>query len=384
MAHYDEQREQEYAPLNFKYNPLKGKTMTKAYMILDLQFGSTGKGLLAGYLAKTRQPDTLVTAWGPNAGHTYIDENGREFIHRMLANGIVSPNLKTVLIGPGSVLDIDVLMAEISSCKDLLIGKKIIIHPNAVVVTQAHRDIEARNVKIGSTMKGTGAAVISRIERDPAAKVVASDAIPFWWLDQIAQMGISISLSDHHYDQAIKRAKLIQIEGAQGYSLSIYHGFYPYCTSRDVTPAQVMADTAMPFSIIPEVYGTLRTFPIRVANRFDDQGNQIGTSGPFYHDQEELDWADVGLEPELTTVTKLPRRIFTFSMEQTIEACFRCGPTKIFLNFANYLDKKAAKLLISEIHLALALEGMTCGIEWVGIGPNHEHVLNLTEYENGE
>ena len=81
--------------------------MTKAYMILDLQFGSTGKGLLAGYLAKTKQPDVVVTAWGPNAGHTYIDEDGREYIHRMLANGIVSPKLKTVLIGPGSVLVID-------------------------------------------------------------------------------------------------------------------------------------------------------------------------------------------------------------------------------------------------------------------------------------
>ena len=81
-------------------------------MILDLQFGSTGKGLLAGYLAKMRSPDVVVTAWGPNAGHTYIDSDGRHFIHRMLANGIVSPNLKAVLIGPGSVIDLDALEQE--------------------------------------------------------------------------------------------------------------------------------------------------------------------------------------------------------------------------------------------------------------------------------
>ena len=365
-------------------NPSKGKTMTKAYMILDLQFGSTGKGLLAGYLAKTNQPDVVATAWGPNAGHTYIDENGREFIHRMLANGIVSPKLKTVLIGPGSVLDLDCLMQEIKSCKDLLVGKEIIIHPSAVVVTQQHRDIEARNVKIGSTMKGTGAAVISRIERDPENSPVAIDAIPLGWLDTIAQMGINISVRNDYYDQAIKSAELIQIEGAQGYSLSIYHGFYPYCTSRDVTPAQVMADTAMPFSIIPEVYGTLRTFPIRVANRFDEDGKMVGTSGPGYPDQKELDWADVGIEPELTTVTKLPRRIFSFSMEQTKEACFRCGPTKIFLNFANYLTKSDTLGLIRQIHLALALIDSEAGVAWVGVGPNHEHVLPTREYALGE
>ena len=363
----------------------KEKPMKKAYMILDLQFGSTGKGLLAGYLATTMQPDVVATAWGPNAGHTYIDDNGRTFIHCMLANGVVSPKLKVLLIGPGSVLDLDGLMKEIASCKDLLVGKEIVIHPAAAVVTQQHRDIEKRNVKIGSTMKGTGAAVISRIERDPDNNPTAIEAIPMEWLDEVASMGIAIEVNDQSYDRAIKAAELIQIEGAQGYSLSIYNGFYPYTTSRDITPAQVMADTAMPFSLIPEVYGTLRTFPIRVANRFDEDGNMIGTSGPCYMDQKELDWvADLGMEPELTTVTKLPRRIFSFSMEQTREACFRCGPTKLFLNFVNYLEKNKALALIDQINSALEFEGMKARVEWVGVGPEHKHVLDVREYEMGE
>lgn len=385
MGHYDEQREQWYAQMDSNSKTNGEKPMTKAYMILDLQFGSTGKGLLAGYLAKTMQPDVVVTAWGPNAGHTYIDENGREFIHRMLANGIVSPKLKTVLIGPGSVLDIDCLMKEIASCRDLLVGKEIIIHPHAAVVTKEHCEIEKRNVKIGSTMKGTGAAVIGRIERDPENSPVAIDNIPMEWLDEIAQMGIAIEVHDEHYDDAIKMAEVVQIEGAQGYSLSIYHGFYPYCTSRDVTPAQVMADTAMPFSIIPEVYGTLRTFPIRVANRYNEQGEMVGTSGPGYLDQKELDWVeDLGMEPELTTVTKLPRRIFSFSVAQTKEACFRCGPTKLFLNFVNYLEKNQALALIDQIHSALSFEGIQAKVEWVGTGPEHKHVLDAREYEMGE
>lgn len=376
MGHYDEQREQHYAEMNLK-QPAEERTMTsKAYMILDLQFGSTGKGLLAGFLAKSKQPDVVVTAWGPNAGHTYIDENGRIFIHRMLANGIVSPKLEYVLIGPGSVLDIDCLMQEIASCKDLLIGKKIIIHPNAVVVNQNHRNIEARNVKIGSTMKGTGAAAISRIERDPDENPCAMDQIPLEWLDQIAQMGIFVATHKELYDEAIQKARMIQIEGAQGYGLSIYHGFYPYTTSRDVTPAQVMADTAMPFSIIPEVYGTLRTLPIRVANRFDADGNMIGTSGPGYPDQEELDWSAIGLEPELTTVTKLPRRIFSFSLQQTKEACYRCGPTYLFLNFANYLPDEEVEGLIDKIH---SVSG-NARVEWIGVGPEHKDVWSRVHW----
>jgi adenylosuccinate synthase len=353
-------------------------------MILDLQFGSTGKGLLAGFLAKTKQPDVVVTAWGPNAGHTYIDEDGREFIHCMLANGVVSPKLKTILIGPGSVINLDTLKAEIISCKDLLRGKCLVIHPQAVVVTAKHRETEMRNVKIGSTMKGTGAAVIERIERDPDNSPTAWSNISLNWLDEIAEMGIGVEISDRSYDSVLRNAEVIQIEGAQGYSLSIYHGFYPYTTSRDVTPAQVMADCGMPFSIIPEVYGTLRTYPIRVANRFNEEGDLIGTSGPGYHDQKELDWKDIGLEPELTTVTKLPRRIFDFSMEQTRQAFFRCGPTKIFLNFVNYMYPIEAAALIASIESVTRSRDIDrdCKVEWVGVGPAHQHVLNTTHWKH--
>lgn len=310
----------------------------KAYMIIDLQYGSTGKGLLAGYLAMEKKPDVIATAWMPNAGHTYIDSHGRRYVHCMLGNGIVSPNLTTVLIGAGSVIDTIGLMDEIVGSRDHLIGKRIIIHPHAVVVTQAHRDEERKNVKIGSTMKGSGAAIVDRIARNPDAIPVAEECIQQSWLDQIAQMGISIQVSATEYDDAIRDAKLIQIEGAQGYSLSIYHGQYPYTTSRDVTPAQVMADTCMPWDLDVEVYGTMRTYPIRVANRYDENGKMIGTSGGCYNDQEEIQWSDVGIEAETTTVTKLPRRIFTFSEQQTREAIFRCAPDYIFLNFVNYIN----------------------------------------------
>ena len=78
--------------------------MQKITMVIDLQYGSTGKGLLAGYLAETTCPDTIITAWAPNAGHTYIDRAGRKYIHTHLANGIVSPFCKRVFLGPGSMM----------------------------------------------------------------------------------------------------------------------------------------------------------------------------------------------------------------------------------------------------------------------------------------
>ncbi len=341
----------------------------RCYMIMDLQYGSTGKGLLAGYLAVREQPDVVITAWAPNAGHTYIDKNGRKYIHRMLANGVVSPSLKRILIGPGSAIDLAVLYAEMASCADHLAGVDIIIHPHAAIVSSDHVFLEQRNVKIGSTMKGTGAAYIQRIERDPDNTNVAKFDIPSDFFNKVIENipGCNVYVSSELYNEAIDQARVIQIEGAQGYSLSMYHGFYPYTTSRDVTPAQVMADCAIPYYMTPDVYGTLRTYPIRVSNRVTDEGTF--SSGGCYPDQHEIDWSELGMEPELTTVTKLPRRIFTFSNTQFQEAFRQCAPVKLFLNFANYLDEQYLIDMIDEIELS---GGNVC---WIGVGATDGDVI---------
>ena len=309
----------------------------KGIMILDLQYGSTGKGLLAGYLAKREKPDTVVTAWSANAGHTFIDNDGRKFVHTMLANGVVSPNLRRIMIGPGAMMNPKSLHDEIRQCIDLLAPDKrtmsvrIMIHENAGVITDEHRATEeATMTSIGSTKKGCGAALAQKIRRDPDNVNVASMVLKGTSLENLV-----VSIAE--YNDAIDSAEVLMIEGAQGFSLSIHHGFYPYCTSKDVTPAQICADTGVPIGRITDIIGCMRTFPIRVANRYDDKGEQIGWSGPCYDDQKEMTWAEVGVPPETTTVTKLERRVFSFSEKQIAEAFRACEPTAVFINFMNYL-----------------------------------------------
>lgn len=332
-------------------------------LILDLQFGSTGKGLLAGFTAMRDAPDTVVTAWAANAGHTFIDNNGRKFIHTMLANGIVSKNLKRVLLGPGSVIDPDNLLKEILECRDVLRNADILVHTNAAIITQAHRDEEAGPMtKIGSTKKGCGAAAIHRIRRNPDDNNSAGSALvghPV--LDYVRVVSVE------EYNHQLDLSEVVQIEGAQGYSLSMYHGFYPYCTSRDVTTAQILADCGIPagnkWGEIT-VLGTARTYPIRVANRYNDKGEQIGWSGPAYPDQEEVTFEALGQEIELTTVTKLPRRIFTFSKDQVYQGIRQNGVDEVFLNFANYCKSPEELFdIIRKIHDAGA------PVRYLGFGP---------------
>lgn len=347
--------------------------MRELHIITDLQYGSTGKGLLAGWLAEKHQPDTLVSAWSPNAGHTYIDTDGRKFVNTALPNGIVSKNLKRILLGPGSVINAGALMMEMEQYADLLSGVDIMIHGNAAVVTQEHRDEEAKGMfKIGSTMKGVGAAVIDKIRRDPSKNVIARDALVSTPLEAFV---VSAAI----YDKAIDDSEVVILEGAQGFSLSINQGFYPFTTSRDCTTHQLLSDCAIPNYQIRSstVYGCARTYPIRVANRFDVDGKQIGTSGPCYEDQEEIEWSRLGMEPELTTVTKLPRRIFTFSEQQIKDAVRMNGVDELFLNFINYIDQDQSPgaMAFEDYEVAIMRSGARFAL--AGIGPTYRDVVEI-------
>jgi len=332
-------------------------------LICDLQFGSTGKGLIAGYIAERDAPDTIVTAWGSNSGHTYIDGNGRKFVHTMLGNGIVSPCLNKVMIGPGSLINPDNLIKEIGQCEDVIAGADIMIHPHAAVITDKHVDIENNTMTgIGSTKKGVGAALIQKIQRDPKDMNTAVKMLDNSPLGQFV-------VSSEQYNAALDSSHNILIEGAQGFSLGINSGFYPYVTSRECTPAQIATDSGVPIGWLTNIIGCMRTFPIRVANRYDEDGKQIGWSGPHYSDQKEITFESIGVEPELTTVTQLPRRVFTFSKKQTKEAMRMCRPTEIFVNFMNYIDDPDSREeLIRDINGQCRKQGGN-GVVYLGYGP---------------
>jgi adenylosuccinate synthase len=344
-------------------------------MVMDLQYGSTGKGLIVGKIAEDYRPDTIVTAWAPNAGHTYITSESlgkRKFVHTHLGNGIVSPNVQQVLLGPGSVINPEQLAAEIESCADLLGGVRILIHPCAAIATDRHIAEEAGPMtKIGSTKKGVGAAMIQRIRRDPDDMNIAGAC------DNAITRYVC---SNDEYSDALERAQNILIEGAQGYGLSMYHGFYPYTTSRDVSVWQILADCGIGGSVVAtpvEVIGTCRTFPIRVANRFDTEGAQVGYSGPCYPDQREISFEELGQATELTTVTKLPRRVFTFSDRQIYEAIRYNSVRTVFLNFLNYCRDEA--------EVRAVVNGVTATgakIRWAGLGPSYDDVFEVASEES--
>lgn len=356
-----------------KFNPTRVREMMKKVdLIIDLQYGSTGKGLIAGYLAEKNGYDTVINANMPNAGHTYINAKGRVWMHKVLPNGIVSPNIQRVMIGAGSVFSIKRLMLEIKESADLLDGVEIIIHPNAVVLRDEHRECEQASLSaISSTMQGSMAATIHKMARDPNDNPTAQG-----YIDEYGEgaeiFGMVCSIDYWH--EALMNAKKILAEGAQGYSLGLNGKFWPFCTSRDCTPARFMADMGIPLPFLNKVIGTARCHPIRVGNTTD------GYSGDVYSDQVEISFESLGQETELTTVTKRPRRIFSYSSQQIKDAIFDCMPDEVFLNFCNYTE--AYGHIVHDINITAERIMGKSVVRYLGFGAKQDEVKEVKDMEH--
>ena len=317
----------------------------KVDLVLDLQFGSTGKGLICGYLGESGDYDTCISANMPNAGHTYIDREGKTYMTKVLPASFVGQNIKQVMIGPGAVFRIGRLIEEIAWLRQDQILR---IHPNAVVMAPSHIELEKKLTHIASTRQGSAAAMVDKLMRstDITAKQVLKDTK---WEKYVC--------SHDEWIIRLESASGILAEGSQGYSLGINTQFYPFTTSRDCGPAAFLSNLGIPIGMLDMVIATCRTLPIRVG----------GTSGDCYADQEELSWEELDLEPERTTVTNRVRRIFTYSKMQIEEACWWCQPDLVFLNFANYVDKAYVTEIIAHID-----EYST--VRWIGFGPGYRDI----------
>jgi adenylosuccinate synthase len=142
-------------------------------------------------------------------------------------------------------------------------------------------------------------------------------------------------------DEAFSRNLRVLLEGTQGTGLSLYHGDYPYVTSRDTTVAGCLAEAGIAVSRVRKVIMVCRTYPIRVQ---DPAG---GTSGPMSQeitrdeiskrsgkDLEELE------RTEITSTTHKQRRFGEFDWVLLRRAALLNGPTDIALTFADYLGAK--------------------------------------------
>lgn len=292
-------------------------TQPGAYVLVDGQYGSTGKGLAEQKLARLgAERVTLVTTnAGPNSGHTIYDQHGRKIVTKQIPSFSIAAWLQgfeiPLFLNAGSMIDPAILRTELQEFPKTLLS----IHPLAAAILPKHYDTVPSLDRIASTQKGTGPALVDKILRKRFA--VVENVHDF--------EDYTLSLGDY------ARLGVVFVSTAQGFSLGLNSGFYPYTTCRECTVQQALSDARIPARQLRKVIATFRTYPIRVGN------TALGESGGWYSDQKEIDWKEIGVEPETTTVTGRQRRVATFSYAQFRECLAINDPDAFFINFLNYI-----------------------------------------------
>lgn len=311
--------------------------------LVGAQFGSEGKGLIAGHLAKREDIREIhVRVGAANAGHTVYAYGEKHVVQQIPCAAYANPWARLVL-GAGALISPEIFLAELRTLREWRAAQAqppplIYIDQRAHAVTDQHKiaeQLSGLQERIGSTSatarEGIGAAQAMRVMRTDYA--LAIDELPKL-LDYREQHLISWCNSIKLLHDAATFGTDILLEGTQGTGLSNTTGFYPYVTSRDTTAAALAAQVGFGPRDINRVVLVARTFPIRVA----------GNSGPFWPDSAETDWETLGVDAqkEKTTVTKKIRRVATFSYAQIREAVKLNSATDIALTFADYLAPELA------------------------------------------
>jgi adenylosuccinate synthase len=265
------------------------------------QWGDEGKGKLVDWLAPQAQ---LIVRFhgGNNAGHTLVVDGEQTVLHVVPA-GVLNPGTIN-LIGPGVVVDPDILLEEL----DALTARGVLKDPSRVRVSgRAHvilewhraldkaREEDRRGKAIGTTGRGIGPAYEDKVTRrgirvadllDPGALREAIERLVeqknfelteyYKWdpvdVETIYARAVEwgrrlepyVDHTERILDRALRDGKNVLFEGAQGNFLDIDHGTYPYVTSSNCVAGAVCAGAGIGPTKIDRVLGITKAYTTRV------------------------------------------------------------------------------------------------------------------------
>jgi adenylosuccinate synthase len=294
-----------------------------AYFIVDGQFGSTGKGLLASYIAhhEGRAIDLHCNNAGPNSGHTHYFGDDKTVLKQLPTAAVYRAQMgqkPKIYLTAGAQINTRILDKEIREYK---LEGCVTVHPCAVHIKDEDVTAEKNGTiaRVAGTRQGGGHALSRKVRRDPSSIMRWDSELDDgpWELHDYSDKKWNTFISLH--------------EVSQGFSLGINNLFFPKVTSRECTVAAALSDACIAPQLVRDVAMVVRTYPIRV-------GNADGhSSGDWYPDQKETTWELLGVEPELTTVTKRVRRVASFSILQYRLALMANRPNLILVNFMQYV-----------------------------------------------
>ncbi|MDG7001226.1 MAG: adenylosuccinate synthetase [Nitrososphaerota archaeon] len=218
-------------------------------LILGLQFGDEGKGKIVDYLSGSTDA-VIKFNGGSNAGHTVVC-NGKTLKLRMLPSAVVNSKT-TLMIGAGVLVDPEILLKEMEETKS---EGRTKVDFNCAVIEKKHIDADKQgHLKntIGTTGTGTGPANSDRVLR--IGKVASQEPSLSKYLGNVTSA----------VNETLDRGETVLVEGTQGTLLSLYHGTYPFVTSKDVSASGICSDVGIGPKRVDEVIAVFKSYLTRV------------------------------------------------------------------------------------------------------------------------
>lgn len=337
--------------------------------IVGANWGDEGKGKMTDALA-AKSSFVVRYQGGSNAGHTIINSYGK-FAMNMLPSGVFYPEITNV-IGPGTALDIEVLLRE----RTELIARgvpepQIRISERAQVVLPIHRlfdELEEERLGsngFGSTKRGIAPfysdkyaklgvqvadlydeqRLLQRLEQSLAAKNVLleqlynrkpikAEELLTVLLEQAEKLRPFVCDTTKLLNDAYRAGKSILLEGQLGALRDPDHGIYPYSTSSSTLAGFAPVGAGLPPYAITRIIAVVKAYSSCVG------------AGPFV---SELTGAEAdelrrlgGDAGEFGVNTGRPRRMGWFDAVATRYGCMLQGATEVALtnlDVLGYLDE---------------------------------------------
>ena len=335
---------------------------SKITAIVGAQWGDEGKGKITDFFAG--ESDYVVRFHGGNnAGHTVIVE-GNTFKLHLIPSGIIYGSPMSI-IGNGVVVDPKVLLDEIEYIEGKGIDPKLMVSDRAHVIMPYHIELDGAlsnhqgDLAAGSTRRGiapvyadkmfrNGIRIIDLLESDVLmekltkgysfAKGIIEKALSKRIESSIEEIFDSycsygerlkpyITDTSVELYNAYKSNKSILFEGAQGISLDVDHGIYPYTTSSNTAAGHISTGTGVSFRDIGRIIGVVKAYLSRV-------GESPLPSEMHGNEAEAL--REKG--GEYGTTTGRPRRVGWLDLVQVKQAVRVNGLTEIALTKLDVLS----------------------------------------------
>ena len=271
----------------------------KITVIVGAQWGDEGKGKITDYFAG--ESDYVVRYHGGNnAGHTVI-VNGSKYKLHLIPSGVLY-NHPISVIGNGVVIDPSALLTEIKYLKNKGIHPRLNISDRSHIIMPYHKQMDAvltnhqGTLAAGSTMRGIAPVYADKMFRHGIRMIDLTEpdilkeklhkACQFnrKLINAISEQDIQIDekliykdylqygkkLSTYIKDVSLElyvaqqNGKAILFEGAQGISLDIDHGIYPYTTSSNSIAGNIATGTGVSFRDIDRIIGVTKAYISRV------------------------------------------------------------------------------------------------------------------------